>query len=170
VTFLAVIALLGWVPLIVIMYAFLPARLVSAIAVVGAWLLLPPASISIAGFPDYSKNTAATTAMVLGTLLFAPDRIIRFRPRWFDLPMLAWCLCGIASSLENGLGPYDGLSDALRQFLTWISVLTRSIALQRCRGLARFVHRHGLWRSCLCATMPLGGADEPQLDGSHLRP
>ena len=118
-TIAAYIALFGWIPAIVILYALLPARLVSSIAVIGAWLLLPPYSISISSLPDYSKNTAATMAMVLGTLLFAPSRILRFRPHLFDLPMLGWCLCGIASSLQNGLGLYDGLSDALRQFLYW---------------------------------------------------
>ena len=118
-TIAAYIALFGWIPAIVILYALLPARLVSSIAVIGAWLLLPPYSIPISSLPDYSKNTAATMAMVLGTLLFAPSRILRFRPHLFDLPMLGWCLCGIASSLQNGLGLYDGLSDALRQFLYW---------------------------------------------------
>jgi tetratricopeptide (TPR) repeat protein len=75
--------------------------------------------IPIASFPDYTKNTAATIAMVLGTLLFAPARVLRFRPRWFDLPMLGWCLCGIITCLQNDLGLYDGLSDALGQFMNW---------------------------------------------------
>jgi tetratricopeptide (TPR) repeat protein len=119
VTIAAYIALFGWIPAVVVLYALLPARLVSAVAVIGAWLLLPPYSIPISNFPDYSKNTAASIAMLLGTLLFAPGRVLRFRPRYFDLPMLGWCLCGIASSLQNGLGLYDGLSDALRQFLYW---------------------------------------------------
>ena len=50
-TFVAYIALFGWIPAIVILYALLPARLVSAIAVIGAWLLLPPVSIPICQFP-----------------------------------------------------------------------------------------------------------------------
>jgi hypothetical protein len=44
---------------------------------------------------------------------------LAFRPRWFDLPMLGWCLCPIASSLDNGLGIYDGLSEALTLFVYW---------------------------------------------------
>ena len=86
---------------------------------IGAWLLLPPYTLAIAGLPDYSKNTAATLGMMLGTLIFGPDRLLRFRPRWFDLPMLLWCFSGICSSLQNGLGLYDGLSDSLGQILTW---------------------------------------------------
>ena len=54
---------------------------------IGAWLLLPPYAIAIAGLPDYSKTMAASLGVVLGTLIFAPDRLLSFRPRWFDLPM-----------------------------------------------------------------------------------
>lgn len=110
-TIAAYVALFGWVPAILVLFALLPSRRAATVAVIVAWLLLPPYGIPITGFPDYSKNTAATLGMILGTLFFAPDRILAFRPRWFDLPMLLWCLCGIATSLHNNLGPYDGLSD-----------------------------------------------------------
>jgi tetratricopeptide (TPR) repeat protein len=119
VTPLAFVALLGWIPLVVALYALLPGRRAAVIAVIGAWLLLPPFTLPISGLPDYSKNTAASVGMMLGTLLFDPDRLFRFRPRWFDLPMLLWCLCGLASSLHNGLGLYDGLSDVLTETLAW---------------------------------------------------
>src|ERR1019366_3359931 len=97
----------------------MPVRVVSAFAVIGAWLLLPPYSIPISGFPDYSKNAAATVAMALGTLLLAPHRLVSLRLRWFDLPMLGRCVCGIFSSLLNNLGLYDGLSEALVQTVSW---------------------------------------------------
>ena len=42
-----------------------------------------------------------------------------FVPRWYDLPMLAWCFCGIPSALSNGLTLYDGLSDSLLQIVAW---------------------------------------------------
>jgi hypothetical protein len=119
VTLFALIALFGWIPFVVALYAILPRRLAATIAVIGAWLTLPPYGINIAGLPDYTKNTAATLGMMLGAFLFDPVRVTRFRPRWFDLPMLLWCSCGIASSLHNGLGLYDGLSDALTQTIAW---------------------------------------------------
>jgi hypothetical protein len=115
----ALIALFGWVPFVILLFALVPARSAAVIAVIGAWLLLPPVGIAIAGLPDYTKSTAATVSIMLGTFLFAPNHILKFRPRWFDLPMVLWCFTGIASSLQNGLGLYDGLSDALKQFLTW---------------------------------------------------
>ena len=102
------------------MFALLPHRRAATIAVIGAWLILPPYSIPISGLPDYRKNMAATVGhRCWAPLIFAPDRLLAFRPRWFDLPMLLWCFSGIASSLQNGLGMYDGLSDSLGQTLTW---------------------------------------------------
>ena len=86
---------------------------------IGAWLLLPPVSVVINGLPDYSKNTAATLGIILGTFLFSPHHLLKFRPRWFDLPMLLWCFSGLASSLQNGLGLYDGLSESLNQIVRW---------------------------------------------------
>jgi hypothetical protein len=118
-TIAAYLALFGWVPVTVIIFAVLPPQRAVAASVVGAWLLLPPYTIPIEHLPDYSKNTAATVGLMLGTLFFGADRILSFRPRWFDLPMLGWCLCGIASSISNGLGLYDGLSDSLGQVVGW---------------------------------------------------
>jgi tetratricopeptide (TPR) repeat protein len=119
VTPLVPIALIGWIPLVIVLFALMPVRTATAVAVIGAWLFLPPFGITISGLPDYTKVTAAAVGCMLGTLLFGTDRLLSFRPRWFDMPMLMWCLCGICSSLENGLGLYDGLSDALNFTLLW---------------------------------------------------
>jgi tetratricopeptide (TPR) repeat protein len=119
VTPLVPIALIGWIPLVIVLFALVPVRMATAVAVIGAWLFLPPFGITISGLPDYSKITAAAIGCMLGTLVFSTDRLLSFRPRWFDMPMLMWCLCGICSSLENGLGLYDGLSDALTYTLLW---------------------------------------------------
>jgi tetratricopeptide (TPR) repeat protein len=136
----AFIALLGWLPFVVALFAFLPGRRAAAIAVIGAWLLLPPITLDIAGLPDYSKNAAASVGMMLGTFLFAPDRLLNFRPRWYDLPMLLWCLCGIASSLQNGLGPYDGLSNSLGRTLLWgLPYLLGRLYFNDAEGLRSFV-------------------------------
>ena len=118
-TIFAYLALLGWIPAILVMFSVLPRRLAATTAVVGAWLILPPYSFPIGALPDYSKTMAASLGVALGTLIFCPDRILMFRPRWFDLPMLLWCFSGTASSLQNGLGLYDGLSDALGSVLLW---------------------------------------------------
>jgi tetratricopeptide (TPR) repeat protein len=119
VTLFAYLALFGWIPAVLVLFALVPGRRAAAAAVVGGWLFLPPYLFPIENLPDFSKNTAATIGMALGTLIFRPDRILAFRPRWFDLPMVAWCSCGMISSLHNGLGVYDGLSDMLGQVINW---------------------------------------------------
>jgi len=119
VDFLVPLALIGWIPLCVGLFAVLPARRAVIVAIIAAWLFLPPATLLLPGFPDYSKSTAATLGIVLGTLIFEPGRLLAFRFRWFDLPMLLWCLCGFASSAANGLGMYDGLSALFSKIIVW---------------------------------------------------
>ena len=118
-TIFAYLALYGWIPVAVIMFALMPSRLAATTAVIGAWLILPPYALPIAGLPDYSKSTAAVLGVLLGTFFCCPDRILMFRPRWFDLPMVFWCLSSIVSSLQNGLGLYDGLASSLTLIMVW---------------------------------------------------
>ena len=113
------IALLGWIPLSISLLALLPPRRAVVVSVIGAWLLLPPAAIPLSGLPDYDKMMAATVGILLGTLIFQPNRLLEFRPRWFDLPMLCWCIAPLISSLQNGLGLYDGLSGSLLCIVRW---------------------------------------------------
>src|SRR3954453_10128291 len=99
VIFLIFFALLGWIPMCLALFVALPARHAVIASAIGAWLLLPPVSIPIAALPDYDKSMAAVIGIILATLIFQPHRLIGFRARWFDLPILVWCLCPIASSL-----------------------------------------------------------------------
>ena len=69
--------------------------------------ILPP------GLPDYTKRSATSLGVALGTVLFRFDWLSRLRPRWFDLPMAIWCLCPMASSIYNALGVYDGIAAAV---------------------------------------------------------
>ena len=114
------IALLGWIPVSISLLALLPPRRAVVVSVIGAWLLLPPAAISLSGLPDYDKMMAATVGILLGTLMFQPNRLLEFRPQWFDLPVLCWCIAPLISSLQNGLGLYDGLSGSLQCIVRWV--------------------------------------------------
>jgi len=115
----AFIALIGVIPLTLVLFALLPARRAVVASSIGAWLFLPPIGFDLPGFPDYTKATAATVGILLGTLFFELNRLLTFRFRWFDVPMLVWCLCPIGSSVSNGLGIYDGLSAAFQQTTSW---------------------------------------------------
>ena len=117
--YLVPIALLGWIPVSLALFLVFPPQRAVVAGIVGAWLLLPPASIPLSGLPDYDKAMAASVGILLGTLIFQPNRLLGFRLRWFDVPMLCWCLCPMVSSLENGLGLYDGFSAMLAVCVRW---------------------------------------------------
>ena len=135
----ALIALFGWIPFVVVLFAIMPVRQAAAAAVVGAWLLLPPIGLPIAGLPDFSKNSAAAIGIVLGTIVFGSSFVLRLRPRWFDLPMLLWCCTVIATSLHNGLGLYDGLAAALARVLLWgLPYLAGRLYFSNLEGLRTF--------------------------------
>jgi tetratricopeptide (TPR) repeat protein len=120
VSLFAIIALVGWVPIVIVLFALLPARRAMLAGTIGGWLLLPPAAMDLQGMPPYTKSTAATIGILLATVIFEPGRLLAFRPRWFDLPMLVLCLCPFCSSISNGLGPYDGFSMVFRAIVTWM--------------------------------------------------
>jgi tetratricopeptide (TPR) repeat protein len=137
---LALIAILGWAPLIVVLFALWPARRAVVVGSIAAWLILPPAQIDLPGLPDYSKTTAATAGILLGTLIFELHRLLAFRLRCLDLPMILWSLCPLISSLSNDLGLYDGLSMAFRQTTQWfLPYLVGRLYLTDAEGLHEFV-------------------------------
>lgn len=113
------IALLGWIPFILLLFGLLPPRRAVIVAFIGAWLFLPIAGYSIEGLPDFTKLTATSYGAMLGVVLFDAARLIRFRPSWIDLPMFVFCLAPMATSLLNGLGVYDGVSAIAASVITW---------------------------------------------------
>jgi hypothetical protein len=115
----AIIALIGVVPMALVFFSILPARRAAVTTAIGAWLFLPYVGINLPGFPDYGKATAATAGILLATLVFETNRLLAFRFRWFDLPMLLWSLCPLASSISNDLGLYQGFSASLVQMTLW---------------------------------------------------
>lgn len=109
----------GWIPVILILFALLPARRAAIASFLLAWMFLPAVEFEVPGLPNYSKVTATSLGVLLGTLLFDFRRLLAFRPHWLDIPMLLWCLCPYASSITNGLGAYDGLSAIAEHTLIW---------------------------------------------------
>lgn len=114
------IALFGWIPAVLLLFAALPPRRAVIAAFLAAWLFLPMAGLKLSeGIPLYDKMSATCVGVLLGMLAFDVRRLTSFRAGWIDLPMLIWCLCPLASSLSNDLGPYDGASAVFRQVLAW---------------------------------------------------
>lgn len=117
--FLVPVTMIACIPAVLVTFMLLPPRRAVIVSCLVSWLFLPVAHYSLPGFPDYNKISAPAVAVLLGVILFDADRLLAFRPRLLDLPMLVWCLCPIGSSLTNGLGLYDGLTAAFNQVICY---------------------------------------------------
>ncbi len=113
------IVLLGWIPIIILLFGIVPARRAVIVAFIGAWLFLPVAGFSITGLPDFTKMTATSYGAMLGVVLFDASRLTRFRPTWIDIPIVVYCAVPMATSLSNGLGLYDGASSVFHTTISW---------------------------------------------------
>lgn len=116
---LVYLVMLGWIPLVLYLFNQLPVQRALVISFIGAWLFLPQASFPLVGLPDLTKMSATCYGILLATFIFDAKRFQLFKWSWVDIPIVIWCLCPLASSLTNGLGLYDGLSQALGQTVTW---------------------------------------------------
>src|SRR3990172_4704034 len=116
---LTLLALLGWVPGVQLLFLWLPPRRASNVTYVGGWLFLPVSGFELQGIPEFDKLFATSLSAFLGTTFFDFQRLMSFRLRWVDLPMVVWCLCPLVTSMTNGLGIYDGMSEVLTQIVGW---------------------------------------------------
>lgn len=86
---------------------------------ISAWLFLPNFTYEIEGLPDYSKLFATCFGILLAVFVFDFKRMLTIRPKWIDIPMIMWVLVPFGSSLTNGLGWWDGMSESLDQVVLW---------------------------------------------------
>jgi hypothetical protein len=56
---------------------------------------------------------------LLGVLVFDSSRLLAFRPKWIDLSFVIWCMARFGSSVVNGYGWYDGLSQVEYTIIIW---------------------------------------------------
>lgn len=151
------LSLLAWILLVLVLFPRWPRVPAVIAAFVVGLLFLPvvqfapgnvldkPEPLVLPGL-QFTKNNVIGYAVLLAVLLYDRERLLAFRPRWFDLPMLVWCLCPLASSLTNAPPPdrswdfKDGVSQSLQQFWLWgIPYLMGRIYLvdlAGCRALA----------------------------------
>jgi hypothetical protein len=116
---IAKIALYAWVPFVLLVFAVMTPRRAVIFAYIGGWLFLPMLSIKLQGIPDLTKITASSFGVLLGAMIFDTRALLKFRPKWFDLPMLFWCLIPYITSMKQDLGAYDGASGVLAQLGVW---------------------------------------------------
>lgn len=118
-TIMVPIALFGWPIVALFLFAYFPARRAVCLSYLLAWMFLPTIGYDIPGLPDYTKATAASVSVLLATMVFHGGRLTTLRFSSLDIPMIIWCACPFASSMTNGLGPYDGLSAVVENVIVW---------------------------------------------------
>jgi len=117
--FMVVLMYIAWFPVVVAVFLRFPARKAVLLSFLAAWLLLPIARIDVGGMPDITKMSVTCLGVLLGTALTDVKRLVTFRPSLADIPMALFCFSPVASSLSNGLGLYDGLSESLVEIFRW---------------------------------------------------
>lgn len=117
--FIVPIVLFGWFPLVFLIFRELRGYRAVTFCVVVASLYLPVAKYNFYGIPDYTKVTATAMAILAAAVLFESRTLFRFRPRWFDLPLLAFCMAPLPSAIHNQQGVDHGLSLCLFHVFFW---------------------------------------------------
>src|SRR5262249_3161673 len=116
--YLANATFFAWFGLVLIMFSRMPAPRAVFFAFVFGELFLPevrldivwdfmspaPQAIRIGPLFALTKANVIALSVVLGTLCFDSRRVWSFRPRWFDIPMVAWCLAPLVSDYLIGEG------------------------------------------------------------------
>jgi hypothetical protein len=113
------IAMFGWIPLVLALFVFLPARRAALAGVIAGWMFLPVAAYRIEGLPDYTKMSATCGVVLLAIAIFDFRRLISLRPRLVDLPVMLFCLSAFISAMTNGLGMHEGLSAMFDRGIVW---------------------------------------------------
>ncbi len=80
-------------------------------AIIIGWIFLPPArGINLPGLPLYTKEFAVIYAVILGVIISDSSKILNFKFRLIDIPVVIFVTSPFMASVTNGLGAYDGLS------------------------------------------------------------
>lgn len=118
--FFTSLIMIAWIPIVLYLFYRFSASEAVIISFIVAWLFLPQrAGFSFPGLPDYERMSATVYGIILCVFIYDAGRFRQFKPSWLDLPMLVWCICPLFSSLSNGLGIYDGVSEALKQTVAY---------------------------------------------------
>ncbi len=113
------IVLWAYLPIIMSMFAFMKNKRHALIAsfVIG-WQFLPMDEIKLPVL-ELSKLSVCSAGSLLGAIVYDRGRLLTFRPKWYDFPMLVWCICPFITSMQNDLGEWDGGSSMALQVLLW---------------------------------------------------
>lgn len=119
VSILVPISMFGWIPLVLKLFQRLRPHHAVIAGFLLAWMFLPQYDYKMPVIPNYSKISAASYGILLGTYLFNRQAFRNFKFHIYDLPVFFWCLAGFISSVTNGLGVWDGMSAMLGKVTQW---------------------------------------------------
>ena len=112
------LALFGWFGVAAALFSALTPRRAVIASIAAGWMFLPIV-LGGGGGLRWAKFHSVALAALAMSVTFHPAAVARLRPRWCDLPIIGWCLCPVPSSLDNGLGLYDGLNQAFHQTVAY---------------------------------------------------
>lgn len=127
------VALLVWVPLILLVFRRFPTRIALLINFVGGWAVLPAANYIPTSNPfpywilgtslesDYflTKATVIGFTGILAVYLYDRRRLLYFRLTVWDLAMTMWLIAPLLSAIANPDQFKEGLVGELYQLLAW---------------------------------------------------
>ena len=133
---MAVIALIAWIPICTLLFAFMTPVRAATLAYLGGWLLLPAMAIPIEGFWDFDKILATNCGVALGQLLFCSGQLRGYKVSLADVAVVAFAGGTFFSSIANGLGVYDGVASFGHKLLYYaVPFLVGRVCLKDRRSL-----------------------------------
>ena len=150
------IVIFGWIPVVLLAFGVFPPRKVVICAYLFGWLFLPFHSYPLPMFPDFTKMSATTCGVMLGVMAFDFPRIAGFRLRWFDLPLVVFCITPFFSSITNELGVFDGASVVVNQIVTWgLPYFVGRMYFNDAAEIRELAIAVLCWRDCLHSVLPV---------------
>lgn len=113
------LALIGWLPISLLLFALLPARRAAMAVVIAGSLFLPEALYPISGLPEFGKRMAIAYGLLLGILALDSRRLTGLRLTLWDVPIICWCIVPALAAWSNGLGTYDAASGVFQRVMLW---------------------------------------------------
>jgi len=129
------LALLAWVPIMLIVFRRFPVRISLLINFIGGWAVLPAANYTAPSdpnvFPYWIIGTTLesdyflTKAVIVGftgllcVSIFDPTSFKRFRLTVWDLAMGMWLICPLLSGIANPDNFGEGFAGEIYQLLAW---------------------------------------------------
>lgn len=114
------VAIFGFPAVVLVLFAFVPARTAVLTSMLGAWMFLPIAGFKLApGIPDVTKMSVTCLSVVMCAAVFDARRFSTLRWSVLDSFILVWVLCPIPSAVSSGYGLYEGFSLSFGVLVAW---------------------------------------------------